>query len=328
MRYLFTLALLAVSVATRSQTAPETTAVPFHGQGKFADSPDGKVYYETEGSGPPVFVVAAGPGGSHASFHPWFSRLAKDHTVVYFDNVGRGRSDRLKDPKHYTVPRDAEDIEAVRKALGYDRISVIGHSYGGMPALAYALKYPDHTSHIVLSDTIYSANTFQANIDSCNFNVRNHYPETWAKLMEMRRRGVKSCTEEYESEYGNAMMDPYWYNPAMEDRLFRSRDPGDAYNYEVYLAMIGEDAEWKVGGTLKGYDPSRRMRTMTTPTLICVGRYDRVSLPRVASEMNALIPSSKLVIFEQSGHRPWVEETERYFEMVKTFLDEANPPRH
>ena len=99
--------------------------VPIHGKGKTIDTPDGKLYYEQEGKGPVIVMVAGGPGGDHTSFHPFFSRLAKDHTVVYFDNIGRGRSDRLKDKKRYTVWRDAEDIERLRKALGQDKITVI-----------------------------------------------------------------------------------------------------------------------------------------------------------------------------------------------------------
>src|SRR4051794_38907193 len=65
--------------------------VPIHGNGDYVASPDGRIYYEREGEGPPIVLVAGGPGGSHASFHPWFSRLADAHTVIYFDNIGRGR---------------------------------------------------------------------------------------------------------------------------------------------------------------------------------------------------------------------------------------------
>lgn len=320
MKRILTLCVFAAAVSACAQDPKPNYEVPIHGHGKTVDTPSGKVYYEKEGAGPPVFIVAGGPGGGHASFHPWFSRLAKDHTVVYVDNIGRGRSDRLKDPAGYTVPRDADDLEAVRKSLGVDRISLIGHSYGGMPALAYALEYPQHTSRLVLSDTIYSEKSFQANIDNANANARNQYSETWAKLMEMRRNGTKSSTEEYEDLYGGTTMDVYWFDLSNEEKMFHSGDPADGFNPEVYAAMLGDDAEWKVGGTMKGYDPSKRMRKMTTPTLICVGRYDRISLPRVAAEMQALIPGARLETFERSGHRPWVEETDRYFAVVDGFL--------
>ena len=313
-----------VGVGSASAQAPKPNYdVPLHGHGQYISTPQGRLYYEREGQGPAIVLVAGGPGGGHASFHPWFSRLAAAHTVIYFDNLGRGRSDRLADPKRYTVERDADDIEALRQALGFETITVLGHSYGGMPALAYALKYPTHTDHLILSDTILGARGFQENIDSCNFNARTRFPDVWDKLMALRRRGVKTGADAYESLYGDATDDLYWYNPENAAKMYHSGDKADRLNFDVYLAMIGDDPEWTVGGTMKGYDPRPGMKTLTVPTLICVGRFDRVSQPVIAQEIkNALPPqSARLVVFERSGHRPWVEETDRYFQTVTAFLD-------
>jgi proline iminopeptidase len=94
--------------------------------------------------------------------------------------------------------------------------------------------------------------------------------------------------------------------------MFRSHDPADDFNLDVYLGFMGTDPEWKVGGTMKGYDPSPLMRRMTTPTLICVGRFDRVAMPSIASEINRLIRGSRLVVFEKSSHRPWIEEMTKW----------------
>jgi proline iminopeptidase len=303
---------------------PAKSGIEIHGKGQFAPSKFGKIYYETEGSGSPVFLIAGGPGSSHTSFHPWFSRLAAEHTVVYLDNIGRGRSDRLEPQRssEYTVERDAEDIEALRVALGYERISVIGHSYGGMPALAYALKYPQHVSRLVLSDTLLNAQSWQQNIDSVNFTARNQFPEIWEQLMQLRTRGVKSSADEYGELYGKTELDIYWRDPDMESKLYQSGDKADASNSDVYLSFIGDDPEWQVGGSMKRYDPRSRMQSLTVPTLVCVGRYDRVGTPKIASEIKAALPaaSSKLLVFERSGHRPWVEETDAYFSALKDFL--------
>ncbi|SDX25327.1 proline iminopeptidase [Collimonas sp. OK242] len=314
-------------VSAQAQASSETSAkngIEIHGKGQFAPSKFGKIYYETEGSGSPVFLVAGGPGSSHTSFHPWFSRLAAEHTVVYLDNIGRGRSDRLEPQRssEYTVERDAEDIEALRIALGYERISVIGHSYGGMPALAYALKYPQHVARLVLSDTLLNAQSWQQNIDSVNFTARNQFPEIWEQLMQLRTRGVKSSADEYEDLYGKTELDIYWRDPDMERKLYQSGDTADASNSNVYLSFIGDDPEWQVGGTMKRYDPRSRMQFLTVPTLVCVGRYDRVGTPKIAGEIKAALPaaSSRLVVFERSGHRPWVEETDEYFSLLKDFF--------
>jgi len=295
--------------------------VPIHGHGTFASSKFGKIYYETEGTGPYLVLVAGGPGGDHTSFHPFFSRLAANHTVVYFDSIGRGRSDRLKDLKQYTVQRDAEDVEALRIALKQDKIDVLGHSYGGMPAMAYALKYPEHVAHLIVSDSLHSADGFQENIDSCNYNVSHQYPDVWAKLVAMHDKGVKSGSQEYEELYGSAMMDMYWFDDNHGNLMFHSGDKG-GFNEDIYLTMLGDDPEIKVGGTMKGYDPRPKMKNLHVPVLICVGRYDRVAIPKAALEMKNCLPaeSSQIAYFEHSGHRPWVEETDAYFKTVGDFL--------
>lgn len=296
--------------------------VPIHGHGDYINTPDGKLYYEKEGEGPIVVLVAGGPGGPHTSFHPFFSLLAKDHTVVYFDNIGRGRSDQLKDPKKYTVWRDADDIENLRKALGADKINVIGHSYGGMPAIAYAVRYPQHVSHVVLSDTLHSGAAWQENIDSCNYAAEHQFPEVWEKLTALRKKGVKTGADEYEGPYNDAVGGLYWFDPDKARLMYRSGDKGKPN--PVYSSMIGDDPEWKTGGTMRSFDPRPQLKTMNLPVLICVGRYDRVAIPKVAWEMNKMIPNSKLVIFEKSGHRPWVEETEPYFKTVEEFLGDKS----
>ncbi|MBC8101229.1 MAG: alpha/beta fold hydrolase [Cytophagales bacterium] len=322
-RLLLFVALLVARIASAAPPPPAPNYdVPLHGNGAFIPTPKGRIYYEKEGQGPLLILVAGGPGGGHTSFHPWFNRLAKTHTVVYFDNLGRGRSDRLQDPKQYTVERDADDIESLRIALKADKIAVLGHSYGGMPALAYALKYPAHLDRLILSDTLHSADGFQQNIDNCNREAQTRFPEVWEKLMALRKTGVKSSAAEYGEIYSTPTDDLYWYDTTNAARMFRANDPpGTGFNNAVYLAMLGDDPEWKVGGTMKAYDPRPRMKTLAgLPTLICVGRSDRVATPGIAWELNRLIPASRLVIFEKSGHRPWVEESDRYFQTVSAFL--------
>lgn len=318
------LTVLALTLAIAQGETPKQTVpnydIPFHGKGQYCESKDGKIYYEIEGSGPAIFIIAGGPGGGHASFHPWFSRLAKDHTMVYFDNIGRARSDKLKDKTKYTVERDAEDVEVLRRHLKLDKIDLIGHSYGGMPAIAYAVKYGQNLKHLVLSDTLHSNAGFQANIDSCNHHVSTQYPDVWRKLLDLRKKGVMSNADEYGDLYGSAFADLYFYDPAAGGKLFRSGMKEDGFNPDVYTGMIGDDPEWKVGGTMKKFDPRTKMKGFKMPVLICVGRYDRVAVPKVSQEMNDLIPGSKIAYFDKSGHRPWLEETDLYFKIVGDFL--------
>ena len=119
--------------------------------GDYAKINGAKLWYEIKGSGDPIVLIPGGPGNSHLYLTPWFDELAKNHKVIYFDAFGRGKSDRAKDSTEYTFQRDIEDLEGLRKALGFDKWTVLGHSYGGMVAQAYALEYPASVDKLVLS---------------------------------------------------------------------------------------------------------------------------------------------------------------------------------
>ena len=94
-----------------------------------------------------LFLISGGPGGAHVGLHS-FDQLQDSCTLVFIDNFGRGKSDTAKDVKEYSISRDVDDIEGIRKALGYDKINILGHSYGSVVAQLYAIKYADHVKHL------------------------------------------------------------------------------------------------------------------------------------------------------------------------------------
>lgn len=305
----FLIALPALAAAPRSGTV---------------QTPDGNLYYEIHGEGPPIILVAGGPGASRTSLMPEFDRLADRHAVVYFDNIGRGRSDDLPPGRHHSPERDAEDIEALRKALGFERFDLLGHSYGGFPALAYAGRYAQHLNHLVISSSGHSAQAWQLNIESVNRFVQNQYPEVWAKLLALRAQGVKSCAKAYQDLYGEPIGQIYWYDPAKAaTRPKASTDPRDAPRPTAYCDMLGDDPEWVVGGAMARFDARPALAKVHVPTLVTSGRHDIVCPPRVATEIRDAFPPgvARLRVFEKSAHRPWVEEGDVYFAELSAFLD-------
>src|SRR5262249_2659008 len=136
-----------------------------HPPGQFVTVNGAKLWYETEGKGEPVLLIAGGPGDSHVFFHPFFSVLSNSYRLIYFDAFGCGKSDRAKVATDYSFDRDVEDIEGLRKALNLGQMNLVGHSYGGMVAIAYALKYPQSVKRLILSSTLYSGEMWQANND-------------------------------------------------------------------------------------------------------------------------------------------------------------------
>jgi proline iminopeptidase len=292
---------------------------------QYAVSTDGRIYFRIagRGDGPPVVLVSGGPGGSHTSFMPWFSRLEDRVRVVYFDNIGRGRSDRLPPTRQHSVPRDAGDIEVLREALNAPKLVLLGNSYGALPAIEYTLQHPDRVACLVLSAAMHSEQSFQAHIDALNRAMAAQFPEHWDRLQAMAARGVRSGDDAYQAVYGEVADRLYWFDPRNAARRWRSPDPRDRFDPLVYSAFMGPDSERFVGGTLKGYDPRPRMQELMIPTLVITGRRDVVATPSIAAETVKAFASgvARLVIVEESGHRPFIEQTEAYFAAISHFLD-------
>jgi len=106
----------------------------------------------------------------------------------------------------------------------------------------------------------------------------------------------------------------YFYNPLNVSKL------QSGFNPEVYYTIAGEDADFLIGGDIAKLDFRAQLKNLKMPTLILAGRYDRVSLPRFSLQFKQYAPQAQFVMFEKSGHNPFVEENEKTMEVLKEFL--------
>src|SRR5438067_12685138 len=136
--------------AASARTA-STSVYPM--QEGFVDAHGALVYYKIIGRGAPLMIVHGGPGASHDYFLPYLLPLMRTNKLIFIDERGSGRSEKLEDATQYTVENMEEDVEAGSQALNLGKISLLGHSYGGVLAQAYALKYQDNLSHLILAST-------------------------------------------------------------------------------------------------------------------------------------------------------------------------------
>src|ERR1051326_1300700 len=169
--------------------------------GKYVTVNGAKLWVVTVGEGDPMILISGGPGGTHVGMRR-FDSLASDNMLIYFDAFGRGKSDTAKDVKEYTLERDIDDIEGLRKALHLDKINVLGHSYGGVVAQGYAIKYPQHVNHLILANTFHSFVMWQENDDNSNHEIKTNYPEIWDTLMKIREQGYVSSDPLHQEIYG------------------------------------------------------------------------------------------------------------------------------
>src|SRR5580658_4310998 len=214
-----------------------------HTDGKYYTVNGAKLWVVSFGSGDPLIIIPGGPGGNHYPYRE-FDSLARTSTLVYFDAFGRGKSDTAKDVKEYTLQRDIEDIEGLRVAMHLDKINLLGHSYGGVVAQGYAVKYPEHLKHLILANTFHSFAMWQENDDNSNREIKENYPEVWDTLMLLRKQGFVSSDQICQDIYGRV---PYGFLYAYNPDNFRSRG-GKPYpnplNTKLYYQMVGKDGDF------------------------------------------------------------------------------------
>lgn len=305
---------LTISFSTFSQTYPDsqTDGMYFEVNGK-------KLWTLSFGNGDPLFFIAGGPGGNHYGLRD-FDTLSSDFQLVYFDGYGRGKSDTASVVTEYSLTEDIEDLEGLRKAMRFKKINILGHSYGGVVAQGYAVKYPENVSHLILANSFHSYLMWQANDDNCNHEIKTNYPEIWEKLMKIRSEGAVSSDPQHQELYG---MVPYGflygYNPENFGRSNRKPYP-NPMNMALYYQLVGKDGDFLVGNDIGSFDYRRDLKNLTMPVLIYGGRYDRVAVPVEMFKFRNFCPQAKFVMFEKSGHNPQVEEPHKTFQLIRDFL--------
>jgi proline iminopeptidase len=287
--------------------------------GKYVTVNGAKLWVVTVGKGDPVILIAGGPGGAHPGLRR-FDSLANHYMLIYFDAFGRGKSDTAKDVKEYTLERDIDDIEGLRTALKLDNINVLGHSYGGVVAQGYAIKYGEHLKHLVLANTFHSYIMWQENDDNSNHEIRTNYPEVWDSLMRIRERGYVSSDQLHQDIYGKVPYGfLYAYNPE-NFRLRGSKPYPNSMNTKLYYQMVGKDGDFIVGNDIGNFDYRTQLKNLKMPVLIYGGRYDRVAVPWMMVKFKEYCPQARFVMFERSGHNPQVEQPQELFTLLNDFL--------
>jgi len=309
----FLLFILTISIYAQNFPDSET-------DGKYYEVNGAKIWTVSFGNGEPIFFIAGGPGNAH-SYLRSFDSLSTTNTLVYFDAFGRGKSDTAKNVTEYSLQRDIEDLEALRKAMGFSKINILGHSYGGLVAQGYAIKYPANVSHLILANSFHSYLMWQENCDNSNREIKTNYPEVWEELMKAREQGVISSDQIHQEIYSKVPYGfLYAYNPENFKRSGRKPYP-NSNNSKLYYQMVGKDGDFIVGNDIGNFDFRRELKDLKMPILIYGGRFDRVAVPWMMDKYKQYCPQAKYVMFEKSGHNPQNEEPEALFKLIRGFLE-------
>lgn len=273
------------------------------------------LYYEIYGKKCEVALLTlhGGPGFTHHQLLP-LTRLAERKPcirVVYYDQLGCGKSQRAHDHSFYDIRRAVDEVESVRKGLGLGKICVLGHSYGGSLALEYAFKYPSQMHKLILSS---SSASIPEDIKAFS-RLKAAMPEQVRRILEKYE-----ANEDYDNvEYKQAVDELYRkhvfrggkYPPNLEASL-------NGFNPDVYWTMWGKH-EFVCTGNMRNWDVTNRLGEIKVPTLILVGRFDELPV-ELSQEMHKRIPRSKMIVLEKSSHFGMFEEEEKYLDAVYGFL--------
>jgi len=312
--------LVIVALLLISNVFGQVKKVDSWTDGQYIKVNGAKLWVVRVGEGDPIIIIPGGPGGAHLGYRDFDPLTEKHHQIIYFDAFGRGKSDTAKNVAEYTLERDIEDIEGLRKALNLDKVTVLGHSYGGVVAQGYGLKYPAHLSHLILADTFHSFVMWQENDDNSNREIKTNYPEIWEQLMKVREQGAVSSDQIHQDIYGKV---PYGFLYAYNPSKFVGGG-GKPYpnpnNTKLYYQMVGKDGDFIVGSDIGTFDYRKQLKDLKMPVLIYSGRFDRVAVPWMALKFKEYCPQAQFVMFEKSGHNPQVEEPEKTFALINEFL--------
>jgi len=289
----------------------------------FVDANGVMIYYKILGRGEPLMIVHGGPGASHDYFLPYLLPLARHNKVVFIDERGSGRSQKLEDRSGYTVENMVEDVELVRTSLNLGKINLLGHSYGGALAQAYALKYQRNLSDLILASTWSSTITMNQVLLRMKQNMA---PELRERIDKMEAAGLFGHGKDYEknrytAEYMIAAWGEGYFPYLYQNHPDPNYDPiGQGTSaWDLYREMWGEHGEFVIDGNLKSVEYTDRLASIKVPTLILVGDHDECD-PSLSQVMHGKITGSKLTILPKAGHMTFVDQTAMFTTAVDQFL--------
>lgn len=268
-----------------------------------------EIYYKRIGSGEPIMIVHGGPGLEHGYLVPYFEPFSRQFEVIYFDQRLSGRSSADVDSSEIRLDKFVDDIEELRKELNLGKIHLVGHSWGGLLAMKYAIKYDSKLRSLTLLNSM-------------------------AASSELKREEEKILAQKTSNEFvlqRQALLDSELFETnkpqAIEKLLllsFRSQfyDPSYADSLDFYVSDDYMARSQRLGHLMvdiANYDLLAELSSLRIPTLLVYGAIEpaaSVSGPI----LHSTIQNSKLVVIENAGHFPFVEQPDRFVSELLKFV--------
>lgn len=309
------LAIVILTGCTAPENEPEPA--PFETQG-YVDVTGGKVWYRIVGNGDatPLLVLHGGPGFPHYYLKP-LALLSDERRVVFYDQLGAGKSVVESDTALWTVDRFVEELGQVRAALGLEEVHILGQSWGTMLAMEYMMTNPSGVKSVIMSSPAISIPRWLADTES----LATTLPDSLQTVI----RNAEASGSFDDPGYQRAVM--AFYERYVARRLPWSADLDSSVaqlNLDTYIYMWGP-SEFTATGTLKNYDSTENLSKLNVPVLFVTGEYDEAT-PATVAFYQSLVPGSELAVIKGAAHLTMQDEPGENVRVVREFLHRVENP--
>ena len=281
-------------------------------------SKDIAIYFELYGRGEPIYLLSGGPGARSQVLLPIVNELAEDHLCALVHQRGTGRTQFDANEQNCNIDLYTNDIKLIKEKLGHNKITLLGHSWGGMLSMNYMVSHPEDITAVLLLDPgpfdLESGRSPTDNIMS-KLSIEDiaHIQMLDTLLLMLSKSHVSeeldSEIEYVQTERSNIRGKGWFYDKRNANKLRLM--PGD-FNFKVSPFVIADMIKRK-------WNLKSQLEAVSIPTLIVHGRQDPVGMDNALKITNT-IKGSELKIIEQCGHFPWLEQPDELYAVVRSFI--------
>lgn len=274
--------------------------------------PGGKIWFKRVGGGPglPLLVVHGGPGLPHY-YLASLERLADAREVIFWDQLGCGNSESPSNRDLWTMQRSVAEMDAVVHALGLDTFHIFGNSWGGMLAQQYVLDAASGAVSLTISNSTASIPHFAGNV----IRLKSELDAATQAAIDRHESAGTTSSAEYQAAITTWNENYLCRTHPWPNELYQAfRNMGT----EIFETLFGP-SDFRIVGTIRDWDIVDRLAEIDLPTLLLAGRYDECS-PEHMQEMHQRIAGSRFEFFEHSAHLPFIEEPDRFDQVMRELL--------
>jgi proline-specific peptidase len=299
----------SASTAAATAAAPTTEALPA-GEARLAVD-GGRIWYKVSGSGAatPAILLHGGPG--FASFYmKSLEGLNADRTIVRYDQLGGGKSDKIADTAMFNIAHFVRELDSLRSHLGYDKVHIVGHSWGTILGLEYYRAHSEHVTSLTLMSPALDMAGWERNAK----RLVKTLSDSSQKAIATREAEKKFDAPDYQAALAEFYGKYVWLRPVQADL----DSTFSTVNEAIYNYMQGP-SEFTITGTLEKYDGTSYLKNVKVPVLFTVGDVDEADPPTVKRHAS-MAPGAKYAVIPNAAHIVQWDAPEETNRVIREFL--------